>query len=308
MPKPIARHTPSTSPALPWRLAVSALIGIASGLFCWFLMRHFHQDAADLRWAIHAAQRVLAHQNPYDTPLEQYPLTAAVFALPFVRLPPEVAAGLFYGISSALLALGLTRHGYERLFVFLAYPYWAGILTVQWSTIIAASAFFPLLLPVTLAKPQVGLPVFLSYLNRRGFLACIAIAILSLALLPTWPLLWLGQLGHYQHFFPLLILPGPLLLLALFRYRDRDTILLLLSALMPQRWFFDSFILWLIPKSRRAILATVFFSWMVGIWRWYHVPLTMQQVGRWTVLGFYLPMLIVILTRPRPDRTAASAA
>jgi hypothetical protein len=271
-------------------------------------MRHFHQDAADLRWAIHAAQRVLAHQNPYDTPLEQYPLTAAVFAFPFVRLPPEVAAGLFYGISSALLALGLTRHGYERLFVFLAYPYWAGILTVQWSTIIAASAFFPLLLPVTLAKPQVGLPVFLSYLNRRGFLACIAIAILSLALLPTWPLLWLGQLGHYQHFFPLLILPGPLLLLALFRYRDRDTILLLLSALMPQRWFFDSFILWLIPKSRRAILATVFFSWMVGIWRWYHVPLTMQQVGRWTVLGFYLPMLIVILTRPRPDRTAASAA
>ncbi|MGA2003213.1 MAG: hypothetical protein ABSG70_07520 [Terriglobales bacterium] len=308
MPKPIARHTPSTSPALPWRLAVSALIGIASGLFCWFLMKHFHQDAADLRWAIHAAQRVLAHQNPYDTPLEQYPLTAAVFAFPFVRLPPEVAAGLFYGISSALLALGLTRHGYERLFVFLAYPYWAGILTVQWSTIIAASAFFPLLLPVTLAKPQVGLPVFLSYLNRRGFLACIAIAILSLALLPTWPLLWLGQLGHYQHFFPLLILPGPLLLLALFRYRDRDTILLLLSALMPQRWFFDSFILWLIPKSRRAILATVFFSWMVGIWRWYHVPLTMQQVGRWTVLGFYLPMLIVILTRPRPDRTAASAA
>jgi hypothetical protein len=308
MPKPIARHTPSTSPALPWRLAVSALIGIASGLFCWFLMRHFHQDAADLRWAIHAAQRVLAHQNPYDTPLEQYPLTAAVFAFPFVRLPPEVAAGLFYGISSALLALGLTRHGYERLFVFLAYPYWAGILTVQWSTIIAASAFFPLLLPVTLAKPQVGLPVFLSYLNRRGFLACIAIAILSLALLPTWPLLWLGQLGHYQHFFPLLILPGPLLLLALFRYRDRDTILLLLSALMPQRWFFDSFILWLIPKSRRAILATVFFSWMVGIWRWYHVPLTMQQVGRWTVLGFYLPMLIVILTRPRPDQTAASAA
>jgi hypothetical protein len=308
MPKPIARHTPSTSPALPWRLAVSALIGIASGLFCWFLMKHFHQDAADLRWAIHAAQRVLAHQNPYDTPLEQYPLTAAVFAFPFVRLPPEVAAGLFYGISSALLALGLTRHGYERLFVFLAYPYWAGILTVQWSTIIAASAFFPLLLPVTLAKPQVGLPVFLSYLNRRGFLACIAIAILSLALLPTWPLLWLGQLGHYQHFFPLLILPGPLLLLALFRYRDRDTILLLLSALMPQRWFFDSFILWLIPKSRRAILATVFFSWMVGIWRWYHVPLTMQQVGRWTVLGFYLPMLIVILTRPRPDQTAASAA
>ena len=41
---------------------------------------------------------------------------------------------------------------------------------------------------------------------------------------------------------------------------------------MPQRWFFDSFILWLIPQSRREIIWTVFFSWGAGIWRWYHIP------------------------------------
>ena len=76
---------------------------------------HFHQGAGDFGWAIHAAQRLLAGQNPYDTPLEQYPLTAAVFALPFVALRPEVAGALFYGISSALLAFGLTRHGYHCL-------------------------------------------------------------------------------------------------------------------------------------------------------------------------------------------------
>ncbi len=76
---------------------------------------HFHQGAGDFGWAIHAAQRLLAGQNPYDTPLEQYPLTAAFFALPFVALRPEVAGALFYGISSALLAFGLTRHGYHRL-------------------------------------------------------------------------------------------------------------------------------------------------------------------------------------------------
>src|SRR5882672_6737990 len=151
-----------------WRIAVSAAIGLASGIFCWFVMVHFHQDAADFRWALHLAARLLAGQNPYDTPLEQYPLTAAFFALPFLRMPPEVAAGLFWGISSALLAFGLTRHGYSRLLIFLAYPYWAGILTVQWSPIIAASAFFPLLLPVTMAKPQIGLPVFLTHLSRRG--------------------------------------------------------------------------------------------------------------------------------------------
>jgi len=279
------------------RIIVAAAVGLASGTFCWFLMKHFHQDAADFRWAVHLAQQLLAGKNPYDTPWEQYPLTAALFALPFVRLQPETAAGLFYGISSAALALGLTRHSYRGLMIFLAYPYWAGFLTVQWSPIIAASAFFPLLLPVTMAKPQIGLPVLLTHASRRGVLACIVLGALSLAIMPTWPMIWMAQIGHYEHFIPLLVLPGPLLLLALLRYRDRDAILLLLAACMPQRWFFDSFILWLIPKSRREIIWTVFFSWGAGFWRWYRFPHNFTEVGRWTVIFLYLPMLAVVLWR-----------
>src|SRR2546427_8460062 len=182
------------------RIAVSGAIGLISGTFCWFLMKHLHQDAADFRWALHLAERLLSRQNPYDTPLEQYPLTAAFFALPFVRLPPEVAAGFFWGIGSFLLALGLTRQTYVRLLIFLAYPYWAGILAVQWSPIIAASAFFPLLLPLTMTKPQIGLPIFLTHLSRRGVAACILLSALSLALMPSWPTRWLHQLSNYQHF------------------------------------------------------------------------------------------------------------
>jgi hypothetical protein len=289
-----------------WRIAVSAVIGVASGAFCWFLMRHFHQDAADLRWALHLAHGVLNRTNPYDTPLEQYPLPAALFALPFVRLQPEVAAGVFWGISSFLLALGLTRDGYTRLLIFLAYPYWAGILTAQWSPLIVASAFWPLLLPVTMAKPQIGLPVFLTRLSARGFWACVVVGALSLAVMPRWPWLWLGQAGNYEHFIPLLVLPGPLLLLALVRYRERDGWLLFLSAMLPQRWFFDSFILWLIPRSRREIVWTVFFSWGAGLWRWYRIPSSFTQVGRWTVILFYLPMLAVVLLRRRDEMVPAA--
>jgi hypothetical protein len=285
------------------RIAVSAAIGLASGVFCWFLMMHFHQDAADFRWALQLAQRLLARENPYDTPLEQYPLTAALFALPLVRLQPEIAAGVFYGISSALLAFGLTRHSYRGLMIFLAYPYWAGLLTVQWSPLIAASAFFPWLLPATLAKPQIGLPVFLTRARRPGFVACFLVGALSLAVMPRWPLLWIGQVEHYEYFVPLLVLPGPLLLLALLRYRQRDAILLFLAACMLQRWFFDSFILWLIPKSRREILATVFLSWGAGIWRWYHVPHSFHEVGRWAVIFLYLPMLVVVLSRSDRDQS-----
>jgi hypothetical protein len=283
--------------AMRKRIAVAVALGITTGTFCWFLMKHFHQDAADFHWALHLAQRLLARENPYDTPFEQYPLTAGIFALPFVRLQPEIAAGMFYGISSAALAFGLTRHSYRGLLIFLAYPYWAGMLTVQWSPIIAASAFFPLLLPLTLAKPQIGLPVFFTHASRRGIVACLVLAAVSLAIAPRWPLIWIAQTGHYEHFVPLLVVPGFLLLLALFRYRDRDAWLLLLAACMPQRWFFDSFILWLIPKSRREIVWTVFFSWGAGIWRWYHFPQSFTQVGRWTVIFLFLPMLAVILLR-----------
>ena len=240
-----------SKPLVRTRILISLAIGVGSGAFCWFLMVHFHQGAADFGWALRSARYLLAGKNPYDTPLEQYPLTAAFFGLPFVWLRPEVAAGAFYGISSGLLAFGLTRQGYSRLLVFLAYPYWVGFLTAQWPPLVMASAFFPLLLPVTLVKPQVGAPVALTHLTRRGLLACAGLVLLSLIVMPGWPRLWLGQLGNYQHFFPILVLPGPLLALAALRYRERDAWLLFSMACMPQRWFFDTLVLWLIPKTPR---------------------------------------------------------
>ena len=131
-------------------------------------------------------------------------------------------------------------------------------------------------------------------------IACVVWLLLSLALMPAWPLLWWKQLGNYQHFIPLLVLPGPLLALALIRYRERDAWLLLLACVVPQRWFFDSLILWLIPKSRREIIFTAALSWGAGIWRWYHYPSSFLQVGRWAVIFIYLPMLVVLLTGKVP--------
>ncbi len=276
---------------------ISSAIGLASGGYCWFLLRHFQLGAADFNWAIWVAQDLLAHRNPYLRPGQLYPLPVAIFGLPFAWTRPEIAAGVFYGFSSALLALGLSRRGYHFLLVFLAYPYWSGLMAGQWTPLIMASAFFPFLLPTTLVKPQLGLPVFLTRARRRGIAACMIVIAVSLAVMPSWPMLWIAQLAHYNRFVPLLVWPGPLLLLALLRYRDRDAVLLLLAACMPQRWFYDGFLLWLIPKTRREIVWTVFFSWGVGIWRWYHIPHSWPEVGRWTVVFIYLPMLVVVLCR-----------
>jgi hypothetical protein len=285
--------------AMRKRITVSAVVGLASGIFCWFLLKRLHQSAGDFRWAVHLAERLVAGKNPYDTPLEQYPLPAAFAALPFLRLSGEAAGGFFYGTSSALLAFGLTRENYGRLRIFLAYPYWASLLTAQWTALIAASAFFSTLLPATMMKPQIGLPVFLTRLSRRGVLACIFVAAISFAVLPHWVSLWLGQAHYYEHFIPVMVFPGPLLALALWHYRDRDAWLLVLCSIMPQRWFYDALTLWLIPKSRREIMLPAAFSWGAGIWRWYHQPANFTEVGRAAVIFLYLPMLVVILARSR---------
>ncbi len=290
---------PETRP----RLLISTALGLATGLFCWFLMVRLHQGSADFSWAIRAARDLLARRNPYDTPYQLYPLSSALFGLPFVRTSAEVAAGIFYGLSTALLAFGITRHGYHRLLIFLAYPYWAGMLTVQWIPLIMASAFFSLLLPVTLAKPQIGLPVALTHLSRKGVVACLMVLALSFAVMPHWVSLWLAHVGRYARFIPLLVLPGPLLAAALLRYRQRDSWLIFLGACVPQRWFYDPFYLWLIPRTRRQILYTASLSWIPGIWRWYHTPQTFTEVGRWIVLWMYLPMLVVLLLREPPIDT-----
>ncbi|HWO39374.1 MAG TPA: hypothetical protein VNO32_62165 [Candidatus Acidoferrum sp.] len=55
------------------------------------------------------------------------------------------------------MAFGLTVSRYRRLLVFLAYPYRAGLTTVQWTALLLASALLPPFVPATLAKPQLGL-------------------------------------------------------------------------------------------------------------------------------------------------------
>jgi hypothetical protein len=289
-------------------VAVAVAFAIGSGVLCWAFLHRYQLGAADFTWAHTAARDLLSRKDPYvHTPpgAIPYPLTAALAALPFAALPAEIAGALFFGISSGLLALALVRRDPTRLLIFLAYPYWAALMTAQWTPLLMCAAFYPIALAFCTVKPQIGGPIALTNLSRKGALAAAVLLIASLAWMPRWPLEWISQLGGYQYFVPLLVLPGPLLALAAWRYRDRDSLFLLLCALMPQRWFYDSFVLWLIPKSRRSVLSTVACSWIVGLWRWYHMPRSMHDIGLWSVLGFYLPMLVIVLLRSR-DRQSES--
>lgn len=294
-----------TKPTLRARAVIAGVMGCAAGLYCWLLLSHLRLGAADFQWAIAAARSIVKGQNPYGLSAEFYPVPAALFGLPFLAVRQEIAGAIFYGASTGLLAFGLTRSGYNRLLIFLAFPYWAGLVTAQWAPLLMSAAFFPLAMMAVLAKPQIGIPLFLTYPSKKGAMTCIALFALSVAIMPRWLRDWALKIRHFGDFYPILIFPGPLLLLALLRFRDKDARLLLITAFMPQRWFYDAFILWLVPKSRREILFTVAVSWGAGVWRWYHQPHSLHEIGLWTVLFLYLPMLAVVLARSFSGKKAA---
>jgi hypothetical protein len=280
------------------RMLVATLIGCVSGMLCWLI--HLGPDPNDFRWALGAAQDILKGHDPYAYSFSAkggpYPLTAVAFSFPFVWFEPRLAGALFFGTSSGLLAFGLTRDSYARLLIFLAFPYWMAMLCVQWSPLIMAAALFPWLFPATLAKPQIGLPILLTHWSWRSLAVCSGFVIVSLLLMPNWPLRWLSQIGTWPYYVPMLAFPlGPILALGLWRRDRTEAHLLLLTSLTPQHWFFDSFILWFIPKTRREILVTCLLSWGAGWWRIFHLPRTRAEFGIAAVSWFYLPMLTLIL-------------
>jgi hypothetical protein len=185
------------------------------------------------------------------------------------------------------------------LLVFTCCPYFTALQWAQWTPLIFAAAFFPALAFTACIKPQVALPVVLTRLNRVMVISAFALLAASLIVYPSWPLQWLKNLGGYQGYWALLSIPGPLLLLALMRWRERDAQLLLLASIFPQRWFYDALILFLIPKTRKELLYTATFSWGAYFWKQQHFPETTLERGLICTLFFYIPMLAVILLRKR---------
>ncbi|NJN66479.1 MAG: hypothetical protein HC884_07075 [Chloroflexaceae bacterium] len=297
------------------RLIISAAVGVFIALFTYARLVYGTCagsptcEAGDFTWSHRGAQQLLAGQNPYHDPTLGpgnpfprndplfYPLPSLLVAMPLSPFPREVAGALFMGVSCGLLAYGLFREGFSRAALFLSAPFWFSVVAVQWSPLIVASALIPALLPLTMVKPNIGLPVFLTYPTWRAAVASVAILLISLLVLPTWPLDWLNNAGGHTVFQPLRVFPvGWLLLLAALRWRTPEARLLLLLALVPQRPIYDQLPIWLIcqPGNSRAVLILSALSWL-AIFGWLLVPALNVA---WIVVGTYLPALAILLLNP----------
>ncbi len=303
---------------LPFAVGVAALVLCAGFALAYQSLVSRGELAADFTWPLRGARRLLAGHNPYDDPALApflpypfdapllYPLPALLVAIPFLPLAWELAGALFFGLGSGLLAFGLARRAPHLLLLFVSAPYYVAATVAQWSPWVMAAAFLPVLAPLTLCKPNVGVVVLLHRRTKVGIAAAAAAAFASLAVMPSWPLEWLSnlRLAGSQYRMPLAVLPGPILLAAVWLWRDRDARLLLALCLLPQRlWFYDQLPVWLVIRNWSESLLLVATSW-VGYVLWRNLPdgdprpgTSPETAGPWVVLAVYLPALLLLVLR-----------
>jgi hypothetical protein len=282
------------------------------------------EHPGDFVWALRAAYTISHGIDTYaftpDPAFVAYPLPVAFFGFPLLwivgRAPFFLAGTIFLSISAGLLTWGMLRAGEERrlIAILLSSPFWIAVAVAQWSPLIVAAWYIPVLAPLlVLVKPQIALPVaFARKPSNLGLLVAAMALLLSLAIYPTWPFRFLQLVGPYQAIVPAFMLPfGPLLLLAALRFRDERARLFLFMSLVPQRTVYDFLPLWLVPKSGRDLAILSSLSWIVGIVGIVTWPeIVNHPEMQWAVQLLYIPVLAMVLWKPHrsPQNVATPSA
>jgi hypothetical protein len=125
---------------------------------------------------------------------------------------------------------------------------------------------------------------------------------------PHWVSEWHDSLAHRVsdvYWAPLAIVGGPLLLLALFKWRRPEARMLIVLSLVPQLFlFYDQLLLWLIPKTWRESFLLSVLSWVAlyfGNKGFGANPSTREVVSSYAMpimFLLFLPSLVMILLRP----------
>jgi hypothetical protein len=287
-------------------LFLSLLIGIVTAGISMYVFSiggglDYKNMARDTRsWL--AGENIYEHYNKIETDAVSYPLTAYMLFVPFVWMPDGIAIGIFMGLGSGILSwLIFKTHQYWYLLIFISGPFVYNLLLAQFAPYAVCLFFSASFLPLILFKPQLTLPFALTQRpNRVGLILTALFLLISLLIYPLWPYDWLksSHVQNYVGFQPLLLLPlGPLIFLALVRFRERRAWMLVLMALMPQRMLYDQLGVLLVAGNRKQMIFLVLCSWIAlpAVWYfngWGNLPYGWKN---WILIGSYIPALIVIL-------------
>jgi hypothetical protein len=301
------------------RAIFSVAIGGWGAFIAYFSMfSHPQHLAKDFSYPWRAARALMDGHNPYEViravaeyPFNSallYPLPAAVVAVPFSFLRPEVAGALFVGLSCTLLAWALLRDSPWRLPIFLSAPFIHSAILGQWAPLLTAAALMPAFQFFAAAKPTVGLAAWLYKPSVKGIVGGLLLVVIAFLVQPGWLEDWrAATAGMTKYRGPATTLMGCFLLSGILRWRRREGRLFVAMSLMPQLpVFYDSLILWLIPATLRQSMALTAISW-IGYLAWYPhraSPDQNQIAFPWLVFTIYAPALILLLMLPKEPEPA----
>jgi hypothetical protein len=303
-------------------LVCAVVLGVIVGAYADLFWTHPRTEPSDF-WQPWAAARMLAQgRNPYELigpgrmyghrwPLV-YPATAAVAAMPFAWASTRLADALFIGFGAAVLAWTLTRRtlANPQLWVFASFVMMVAAQTVQWSPLLTAAALTPWLGFLFAVKPTIGLAMLVAYPSRAGVYGAAAFALLTILIWPYWVPAWLANLPTITHMIiPVTRWGGPLILLALLKWRRADARLLVALACVPQTpVLYEVLPLFLLVRTFREATLLVVLTGLVG--RIVEATVSadnynawMAANGQWMVWLVFLPCTAMVLLRPNEGLT-----
>lgn len=305
----------SNKPSRVQRLLVAALIASAAAAL---LLRSYYKQAdfkADFSVAWFGASAILNDANPYAlvgpgrvydwewTLL--YPVTALIPVIPLTLLSEQRAAIVFIWVSTFLLVYGTTAKSWHLLPVFVSEAFAASARLGQWSIIMTAMLFIPVLAVFAIVKPQASLPIIASTRSRTALGAALAgavvLTVVSFVLSPEWPAAWLASVAAAPYMVaPLTRMGGFLIFLVILRPRRWEAWLVLSMACLPQTWgWYNTLALLTIAATFREACALVLLSSLGAFFCDHFLEgRSVALVGAVMVATAYLPAVVVVLRRP----------
>jgi len=308
------------------RAIIAIAVAVAASAYVlWFdtITHQYGPGGSDFDQLWFAARVLIRRGDPYQAigpgrPFEWgwpllYPLPTVVAALPFAVLPLLVARIVFAGISAGALAFALSKHGVTLLVVFLSAAVADAVRAGQLSMLMTAALMIDALAFAFVLKPPFGLTLLAATPRRRAIVIAVAAGIVltgaAFALQPTWLTEWLRAIrgaGHVRT--PVLTLGGPLLLLALFRWRRPDARILLACVCVPHTpVVYDLVPLVSLVRNLREGLAFAALTYAANIAQVLFLAnlppdAAATRAARILNLAVYLPALALVLSRPnRPE-------
>jgi hypothetical protein len=243
----------------------------------------------------------------WDFPL-YYPLPALLIGIPFAWLPLWLADATFAAVGAGVLAWTISgaRERRAQFLVFVSFAFVVAAATAQWSLLLTAAALTPALGWLLACKPTLGLAYLTAWPSGRSIVGAAVFGLITVAIWPWWVSAWLSVLSTAHHILaPVTVAGGPIVLIALLKWRRPEARLLVALACVPHTpVVYEAVPLFLVVERpwEGVVLAalsvvTHLLQLQSGIGAADYAAWTLTR-AQWQMWLLYLPCLLFVMRRP----------